>query len=290
MREFEGRTAVITGGASGIGLAIAKRLAGEGMKLVLGDVEEPALETAVDALKSLGAEALGVRTDVSRLESVQELEREAVSRFGKVHLLCNNAGVGSHEDAPIWELPLADWRWVLSVNLFGVIHGVKAFLPGMLEHGEEGHVINTSSGNGGLILVPGTPIYATSKAGVSALTEILYHQLQQRGAKIRASILYPGPHIVSSNIFSASRNRLPEFERETSQASPPITLEGMKNLARQAGIDLQTTAPEEVAEHFLDGVRRDAFYILPESPDGDSRLRSRVESILARRNPEPPGY
>ena len=286
MREFSGKSAVVTGGASGIGLAIARRLARAGMRLVLADVEEQALAAAVDELKSAGASAIGVATDVTRFESLQALEREALSAFGPVHLLCNNAGVGAQEDVPLWELPLSDWRWTFAVNVWGVIHGVKAFLPGMLAHGEEGHVVNTSSGNGGLVLIAGTPIYSTSKSAVSTLTETLHLQLTQQGARIRASVLYPGPHLVTSNIFTARRNRLPEFERETEQAAPPITLETIRSLAKQAGMDLQTTTPEEVAESCFDGLQRDAYYLLPESEDGDARFRERMENVLKRRNPE----
>ncbi len=287
MREFSGKTAVVTGGASGIGLAIARRLSREGMRLVLADVEEQALQAAVDDLKSAGADVIGVPTDVTRFESLQALEREAVAAFGPVHVLCNNAGVGAQEDVPLWELPLSDWRWAFAVNVWGVIHGVKAFLPGMLAHGEEGHVVNTSSGNGGLVLIAGTPIYSTSKSAVSTLTEALHLQLTQQGARIRASVLYPGPHLVTSNIFTASRNRPPEFEREVAQAAPPITLETIRNLAKQAGMKFQTTTPEEVAETCFDGLKRDAYYMLSASEEGDARFRERMENVLQRRNPEP---
>jgi len=258
------------------------------MRLVLGDVEQSALDGTVAALRAGGAEAIGVVTDVTRFESVQALEQAAVAKFGRVHVLCNNAGVGAHEDVPVWDLPLSDWRWTLDVNLWGVIHGVKAFVPGMLAHGEEGHVVNTSSGNGGLIVIPTTPIYATSKAAVSTLTEALHYQLAGLGAKIRASVLYPGPHIVASSIFTASRNRLQRYERETPQVMPPMTLDAILQMAEAAGTRLKTTEPAEVAEHLLDGLRNDHYFILPPSEDGDRRVRERTEAILARRTPEPP--
>ena len=288
MQDFAGKVAVITGGASGVGRAIAERLAREGMRLVLGDVEAPALESAVAALREGGAEAVGVVTDVTRFESVEALAQAAVAAFGRVHVLCNNAGVGAHEDVPIWELPLSDWRWTLDVNLWGIIHGVKAFLPGMLAHGEDGHVVNTSSGNGGLIVIPSTPIYATSKAAVSTLTEALHYQLVGLGAKIKASVLYPGPHIVASSIFTASRNRLPRYTRETPQVMPPMTLDAILQLAEAAGTRLKTTEPAEVAEHLIEGLRADRYFILPPSEEGDRRVRARMEAVLARRTPEPP--
>jgi len=286
VKDIHGKTAVITGGASGIGLAIAERLAREGMNIVLGDIEKSALDRAVATMKTHGISAIGVVTDVTRFEAVVELERRAVEAFGKVHILCNNAGVGAQEDVPMWELPLNDWRWTFAVNVWGVIHGLKAFVPGMLAHGEDGHVVNTSSGNGGLIVLPTTPIYATSKSAVSTLTEALHFQLSAMGAKIRASVLYPGPNIVTSNIFTASRNRLPEYERETPQAMPPITLDMIKQFAEAGGKTLATTEPAEVAEHFLEGIRADRYYILPASDDGDRRIRERTEAVLARRAPQ----
>lgn len=285
MQDFRGKTAVITGGASGIGLAIAERLAREGMNIVVGDIEQTALDRAVAAITAHGTRAIGVVTDVTRFEAVVELERRAVEAFGKVHVLCNNAGVGPQEDVPMWELPLSDWRWTFAVNVWGVIHGVKAFVPGMLAHGEPGHVVNTSSGNGGLIVLPTTPVYATSKSAVSTLTEALHFQLTGMGAKIKASVLYPGPNIVTSNIFTASRNRLPEYTRETPQVMPPITLDMIRQFAESGGKKLATTEPAEVAEHMIDGLRADRYFILPTSADGDRRIRERTEAVLARRDP-----
>ncbi len=285
MKDLAGKHAVVTGGASGIGRAIGERLAREGMRVVLADVEKAALDATVAELRAAGHEATGLVVDITQPESVAALEEQAVAAYGPVHVLCNNAGVGPQEDAPIWELPLSDWRWTFDVNVYGVIHGIQAFVPGMLAHGEPGHVVNTSSGNGGLVLIPGTPIYSTSKSAVSTLTETLHLQLTAQQAAIRASVLYPGPNIVASNIFDARRNRLPAYEREVPQNAPPITLETIQKLAKAAGHDLPVTQPEEVAEHLLAGLHADAYYILPESPDGDARLRARTENVLARRNP-----
>ncbi len=283
MRELRGKHAVVTGGASGIGRAIVRRLAGEGMRIVVADVEATALADAVEELRAGGADATGLVVDVTRFESVQELERRAIEAYGPVHLLCNNAGVGAQEDVPLWELPLSDWRWTLDVNLWGVIHGCKAFLPGMVAHGEDAHVVNTSSGNGGLIVLPFTPIYSTSKAAVSALTEVLHHQLA--ATKVRASVLYPGPNVVATNIFSAARNRGADYVRGQDQIMPPITLEGLKEMF---GGTLAITEPDEVARHFVAGIKRDAYFILPASERTDAGIRARMESVLARSNPEAP--
>jgi len=283
VRDLAGKHAVVTGGASGIGRAIVARLAREGMRIVVADVEPAALDAAVAELRAGGAEVTGVATDVASFESVQALARRAVETYGPVHLLCNNAGVGAQEDVPLWELPLSDWRWTFDVNVWGVIHGLKAFVPGMLAHGEEAHVVNTSSGNGGLIVLPFTPIYSTSKSAVSALTEVLHHQLA--GTTVRVSVLYPGPNVVATNIFSAARNRPATHAREQAQVMPPITLEGLKEMF---GGKLDITQPEEVAEELLTGITSDAFYILPRNERTDAGVRARLESVLARRNPAPP--
>ncbi|HYC57046.1 MAG TPA: SDR family NAD(P)-dependent oxidoreductase [Candidatus Binatia bacterium] len=287
MKDLRGKTAVVTGGASGIGRALCDVFAREGMKVVVADVEQGALDQAVAELRDRDVDAIGVRTDVTSFESVQALEHAAVEAFGKVHVLVNNAGVGAHEDVPMWELPLNDWRWCMNVNVWGVIHGIKAFLPGMIAHGEEGHVVNTSSGNGGLILIPTTPIYSATKAAVSAITESLHLQLTMQGSAIHAHVLYPGPHIVASNIFTAARNRPSELTREVPQVAPAVTLESLGQMFEAMGRKLETTSPAQVAEHALEGIRADAFYILPWTEDGRVRYRERVDGILEAKNPQP---
>jgi len=283
--EFSGRVAVITGGASGIGRALGARFARAGATIVLLDVEARALDAAVAALRADGASVSGIVCDVAKYESVEAAEREVIARHGRVHLLFNNAGVGAHEDVPIWELPLNDWRWVLAVNVWGVIHGIKAFVPGMLAHGESGHVVNTSSGNGGLIVVPTTPSYSASKAAVSMMTETLHLQFLMNQAKLKAHVLYPGPHIVASNIFDAKRNRPAELAREKPQVAPPVTLDMLKQFAASQGRPFEATTPEEVAEHAYQGVVRGDYFILPTTPESEARLRERYEGVLAKKNP-----
>jgi NAD(P)-dependent dehydrogenase (short-subunit alcohol dehydrogenase family) len=291
MKDFAGKIAVVTGGASGIGRALGTRLARAGMKVVLADVEAAALAKSTDEVaRATGADVAGIVCDVTRFESVEALASQVAARHGRVHVLCNNAGVGAQEDAPLWELPLSDWRWTFAVNVWGVIHGIKAFVPGMLAHGEEGHVVNTSSGNGGLVLVPGTPIYSASKAAVSSITETLHLQLVKQKARLHAHVLYPGPHIVSSNIFDARRNRPVEFTREVPQQAPPITLDTIRSLAKLGGVELQTTTPEEVAENAFQGLLDDAYFILSSTPESEARVRERFENVLQRRNPVPPPF
>jgi len=286
LSDFAGKLAVITGGASGIGRALAARFARAGARIALLDVEARALESAVTELRAAGADVSSVVCNVTKLESVQAAEREITARSGNVHLLFNNAGVGAHEDVPIWELPLSDWRWVFAVNVFGVVHGIKAFVPGMLAHGEPGHVVNTSSGNGGLIVVPTTPSYSASKAAVSMITETLHLQFLMNRAKLKAHVLYPGPHIVASNIFDAKRNRLAEFTREQPQVAPPVTLDTLKQFAASQGRAFEATTPDEVAEHAYQGILRGDYYILPATPESEARLRDRYEGVLARKDPQ----
>jgi NAD(P)-dependent dehydrogenase (short-subunit alcohol dehydrogenase family) len=286
VRDFAGKVAVVTGAASGVGLALARSLGGEAAKVVLADVEKGALDSAVAELSRAGHEATGVVTDVTRYAGVTHLADTVFERHGAVHLLFNNAGVGLDETTtPIWAAEENDWRWALGVNVWGVIHGMRAFVPRMLERGEEGHVVNTSSGNGGLVPLPNTPIYSTTKAAVTTMTEVLHYQLQAAGGKIRASVLFPGPHIVNTNIFGAARNRPAALAPEHGPDRPPPTLEELRGMMEQAGIAFAVTEPAEVAESTLEALREDRFWILPPSPAQDARIRERVESILARRNP-----
>jgi NAD(P)-dependent dehydrogenase (short-subunit alcohol dehydrogenase family) len=179
MRDLHGRVAVVTGGASGIGFGLARRFAQEGMKVVIADIERAALDEAVADLRQGGADVIAVPTDVSRAESVEALARQAFDAYGDVHILCNNAGVttrgASAETPATWEYSLQDWEWVLGVNLMGVVHGIRSFLPRMLAHGREGHIVNTASING-LVTISGAP-YGVSKFGVVRISEGLYYEL-----------------------------------------------------------------------------------------------------------------
>ncbi len=275
MRDFAGKTAVVTGGASGIGYALAERFAAARMNVVLADIQQDALNRAVEKLESSQTHVIGVLADTMQKASVQALAEQSIAAFGKIHILCNNAGVASTRNArgtAIWEVPDEDWRWVLGVNLHGVVHGLQAFVPHMLAHGEEGHIVNTASLAG---LLSGGGTYGVSKHGVVSLTETLCNDLKQRGAKIGASVLCPG--MVSTNIMDAERNRPDDLKYEG--GSLPEAVRTAMAAALAGG-----KAPAEIAEIVFRSIEENNLYILPH-PAWDDFLKRRFEAVLARKGP-----
>src|SRR5262249_7513453 len=206
MKEFKDKVAVITGAASGIGRALADRCVQEGMRAVLADVEVEPLAKAEASLKASGATVLAVRTDVSQARDLEALAQKTLEAFGAVHLLCNNAGVAT--EAAVWETTLAEWEWVMGVNLWSVIHGVPGFVPIILKQDTDCPIVTTAS-MAGLISGPGVGAYKVSKHGVVTLSETLYHELAERGAKLKVSVLCPG--IVNTRIMESARNRPRHF-------------------------------------------------------------------------------
>jgi NAD(P)-dependent dehydrogenase (short-subunit alcohol dehydrogenase family) len=282
MKEFEGKVAVVTGAASGIGRGMVGRFARAGMKVALADVEPEPLAIAELELRGAGADVLAVRTDVSSLESMKALRDKVLARWGKVHILCNNAGV-SGGGGPLWETTENDWDWVLGVNLMGVVHGIQAFVPSMLEHGEEGHIVNTSSVLG-LSSGPGS-IYGVSKHGVTRLSEGLYYDLQAANAKLGVSVLCPG--MIATRIIEAERNRPsqlqnPERPRELSAAV------AAQRQMMSARFQADGMPPDEVGDIVFEGIREGRFYLLTH-PAIKERVRSRMEDILEDRSPGPAG-
>lgn len=279
MRELTGRTAVVTGGAGGIGLAMGRAFTAAGMRIVLADVEPAALDKA-----AAGLGALGVVADVTSAESMRALADRVFETCGTVHVLCNNAGVGPSAAGPMWEQEVADWEWGLSVNVLGVLHGLRAFLPRMLEAGHEGHIVNTASGNGGVAPIPSAAVYAVTKAAVVTLTESLYGQLA--GTAIGVSALFPGPHMLRTGIFTAERNRPARYAR-TRPGPPPRTADQVAEAMRAHGLEPGFTPVEDVAAQVVEGIREDRFWILPPSARTDDMIRARAESMLTR---TPPAY
>ncbi len=272
MKSFEGKTAVVTGAASGIGRALAERFAEARMQVVLADIEEDALERATRELEERQYQVIGVVTNTMIRDSVQSLAERAIEAFGKVHILCNNAGVVSATPAPVWKLPSSDWDWVMGVNFSGVLFGIQAFVPHMLEHGEECHIVNTASLAG---LISGGGPYGVSKHAVLALTEGLHRDLRAAGANIGASVLCPG--FVNTNIFDAERNRPAELAA-AAPSIPEDALGPMRALLQQG------KEPTEIADIVLRSIEEERVYILPH-PAWDDFVRARVEAVLARGAP-----
>lgn len=271
MRSFAGKTAVITGGGGGIGFALAGKCAEEGMNLVLADIDEAALKRAVGHFEERQQAVLGVAANTMIKESVGNLLAEARQRFGKVHLLFNNAGVvNGGPPKPIWEVPEVDWQWVLGVNLYGVLHGLQTFVPHMLEHGEESHIVNTASI---AAFIPGNGPYGVSKYGVVTVSEALAQGLAAANANIGASVLCPG--WVATQIGDAERNR-------------PDALHNPDNPERK-GLGIEelisgSKSPEELAGQVFAAIRDGRFYVLPHS-GWDDMVRDHAAAIVAREGP-----
>jgi len=276
MKQLENRVAVITGGASGIGRGMAHAFAREGMKLVIGDVERSALDEAVALHEAQGTEVVGVECDVSSADSVANLARQTLDAFGAVHVLCNNAGVsGSSTGHAIWEASADEWDWVMGVNLMGVVHCNRSFVPIMIEQDTEGHIVSTASIAG---LIPGAGVYGITKHAVVALSECLWNDLRDRGTKLKASVLCPG--WVNTRIMQSERNR-PEAPREALNEQSAARGEMMRKTVEgliQAGLD-----PAEVGRMVVDAVKRERFYIL--THPWNEMIEQRVENVLQDRDP-----
>ncbi|MFE5595141.1 SDR family NAD(P)-dependent oxidoreductase [Streptomyces sp. NPDC056549] len=285
MELREGQVAVVTGAASGIGLAMARRFAAEGLAVVLGDVERAALDEAADELTASGARVLARTVDVSDPDGVRAFADAAYDAFGAVHVLCNNAGVGSGAEGRMWEHEPNDWKWAFSVNVWGVFHGIQAFVPRMLAGGEPGHVVNTSSGDGGIAPLPTASVYAVTKAAVVTMTESLYAHLKAEHARVGASVLFPGPHMLRTGLWESHRNRPERYAKQRPRRTPYRSLDQYETAMKEAGHEVTFTPVEDVAEHVVDGIRADRFWMLPASEHSDRQITARSRSMLDRANP-----
>ena len=275
MKDLNNKVAVITGAAEGIGKAIAVAAAAQGMKLVLADISASKLDATVQEFKTNGIAVIGVVTDVASEAAIEHLANQAFNEFGNVHLLVNNAGVAFTKAA--WETTAQDWEWIMGVNLYGVTHALRAFIPRMLANGEEGHIVNTAS-MAGMVSAPALAAYNVSKFGVVTLSEGLYHDLTLRQSKLGVSVLCPS--WVNTRIIESERNRdasqrtdVDKLERISAKASANI----MK--AVQNGL-----TPEEVAKQVIDAVQANQFYILTHA-DSHAAVNVRAQDILQNRQP-----
>jgi len=278
VKEFKDKVAVVTGGASGIGRAMAERFAAEEMKVVLADIEEGALAKAEREMKESGATVLAVRTDVSKGAEVEELADKAFEAFGGVHVLCNNAGVAPVTGAS-WELTEADWQWVLGVNIWGVLHGIRAFVSRMIEQDSEGHIVNTASVAGLLSLPWGSP-YCVAKHGVVTLSESMHGELAHLGSKLKVSVLCPA--WVKTELMDSDRNRPADLQNkvEATAARPQALVTEATVRALVSG----GTEASGIADLVVGAIREERFYVLPHQ-EWKEQVRTRMEGILNESNP-----
>lgn len=276
MDSFENKVAVITGGASGMGRAFADRFGSEGCKVVIADVEDGALDTAVAELKAAGVDATGIKTDVSKASEMETLSAKVLAEFGQVNLLFNNAGVGG--GGAMEDLSLQDWEWILGVNLWGVIHGLNAFYPHMLEHGD-GHIVNTAS-IAGMTSYPNMAPYNASKHAVVTISETIYAELREKKSSLGISCLCPG--IVRTNIIQSERNRPEHLHRPFIPPDPAVNQEERFQL--MAEIYAHAVEPPEVAELVFQAVVDGQFYIWTD-PVYAEPIRERHYNIDHSQNP-----
>ncbi len=281
MFEYQGRTAVITGAGSGFGLEFARIAHQRGMNLVLADIQQDALDAARAELEGAGAQVLARRVDVSKADEIQALADATVERFGVPHLLFNNAGVGT--GGLVWDGSLDDWNWVLGVNLWGVIHGIRAFVPAMIEAGRKdpsyrGHVVNTAS-MAGLLNPPNMGVYNVSKEAVVSLSESLYHDLDLVGASVSASVLCP--YFVPTGIMDAERNR-PGGVPETQTRSQQVGLENGRKAVTAGKV-----SAADVAQLTFKAIDENRFYIYSH-PHAQNNLQARMRGMLETGNPPDP--
>ena len=277
---IEGRVAVVTGGANGIGKGIARALLESGATVVIADIEEPVLDDAVAELAPLGT-VEGVATDVSDFASVEALADHVFDTHGACHLQFNNAGVTSGGGGKPWEQEPNDWKWCFGVNVFGVANGVAAFVPRMIESGQPGHVINTSSGDGGFAPVPTASVYAASKAAVSCYTEALHHNLIDEHTQLRASVFYPSGGLLPTGLFTATRNRPDELARvRGGTGRKSMTFDELKAMIEKArGEEVAVADLDELGRFVVDAVAKRQFIIARDIDSTVELLHQRADAI-----------
>ena len=288
MRDFTGKVAVITGGASGVGRSLAFALGRRGARIVVGDVDETAMADIDQALAAEGIEARGAHCDVTSAASLESLANVATEHFGGIQLVFANAGIGAGESGAMWDYSEKDWQWCFNVNIWGVINSIRVFMPRLIAANEPAHFVVTGSGNGALLVFPDAPIYTASKAAVHAITENLHYQVQAAESPVKVSALFPGPHVVETGLFNSGRVRPEALKKEVEgNASGISSVDDMKRMAAEYGIELQTTHPDEVAAMAVAGLEEDAFWLLATTPETDEKIRARADMILNRTTPAP---
>ncbi len=288
MRDFNDKVALITGGASGVGRSLAFALGRRGAKIAVGDVDEAAMARIVEDLAAENIDAIVEHCDVTSVDSLGALADAAKIKLGGLDLVFANAGIGAGETGAMWDYSEKDWQWCLNVNVWGVINSIRAFMPRLVASGKEAHFVVTGSGNGAYLILPDAPIYTASKAAVHAITENLHYQCQAGALPVKVSALFPGPHVVDTGLFNSGRVRPEALQKDVQGNESGInSVEDMKKMAAEYGIELQTTHPDEVAEMAVRGLQEDAFWLLETTAETDAKIRARTEMILNRTTPVP---
>jgi NAD(P)-dependent dehydrogenase (short-subunit alcohol dehydrogenase family) len=291
MQDLGGKVAVVTGGGGGIGRALGERFLAEGMKVVLADIDGPLLDATVAELGARHDDVLGLVTDVSLPESVEQLRDATLDRFGAVHLVCNNAGIPSGSDGALWQHHVNDWRWAVDVNVFGVINGINTFVPVLLEQGGPAHVVNTSSSNGTFAPLSNSAVYATTKAAVTTITECLWGQMRSADLPVQVSLLLPStrtPGALNTGIWRPGRNRPDRYTRPGQ--APVEGRDALTPFVQQLelhGEELVFAPLEEVADIALEGILADQFWIYLPSERSADTVNARAASM---RDAAPPDY
>ena len=283
MRDIEGKTAVVTGGANGIGLAMGRHFAQAGMNVMLADIQPVPARRRGRNPACRGARSLGLRDRRDEARVGREPRARNRGHLRRRAPALQQRGIGPGGQTLLWEYEPVDWRWCVDVNVLGIAWGIKAFVPIMLAQGTEGHIVNTSSGNGGIAPMGDAPVYAMTKSAVTTLTELLYYQLRSQGTRLSCSVLYPGPNWLRTKLWEAWKTRPTEYAKTVERTTPYPTLEEFEAQMEAAGTPLPITPLEEVAGRVLDAVRADQFWI---NPGSDEPLDARYASMKARRNPD----
>ena len=288
MQDFKHKLAVITGGASGVGRSLAFALGREGGRVLIADVDQAALTQTQADLSAAGIDAHSSFCDVSSADSVKALAIKAFDELGGAQLVFANAGIGAGEGGAMWEYAEQDWQWAFNVNVWGVINSINAFMPRLMAQQPEAHMVITGSGNGAFMVLPDSPIYTATKASVQAITEALYYQTSAAQDLVKVNALFPGPYVVDTGLFNSDRVRPVELDKGDANDSGIKSVDDMREMMEQFGMELKTTHPDEVAQTALQGLRNEQFWISPMNEDTEAKIKLRMDSIFNRTNPVAP--